>query len=708
MLNIMRSLAGDAAAAWLLDYLHRKTLPEELLAPVYQTIMSQRPSRLFPALLQRLEQQPREAKELIKTLITLSGYDQPIEDYYDEQADKTWLQQQYPRHDLLLVQLFNHLIRLNYAKQASDLAPSLAWAQASEADAALRDALPVLSNELLKPIVEAIAYRAEKRGGSVAGLLQTLNSKDSDLQFIAAEGLAKAGHQQGFSILIAAVDYQTNEEYRKRAVLGLGKSGDERALDKLLKLAEDKEHFLHEVAIEAIGNLGKGTENERIFKQLKARLYQAESYSDLPEYVLNGLRWLNTAAAWQTIQEFIGKETQWDHHRKHAIKLLQYRNTEASREVLLKVIRQSRNFTLVEAAYNTARLLWKSPENTVTEVDYALLQGYVPALVDKTLVQRISDYAPTSQLFALASADYSHLDNSTFVSDLIISLGQAIMQRTDYTEADLISLIRSNKAAVVQLATRLLGRLSSLSQPLIDASTQALENFYTRWQTTYQLAELKRQDAKAQLPTLAQGVQSLIWALVQHQQFSTRIIALLNSQDKREREFQLYTLTALLSLPQLSDKYVLQALDALTQANVLQVSTLANQLLAKFGQVDKLQWQRLLAQPEILLADNFKQVLSQAASESAHQAQVLPLLIAKQDLATLSNIAQDSQYSDSIRLGAIEGLARIITPDAQAALQNIKAQANDQDIAKAAYRALRRLQRSQVKPKSTPVAGVSA
>ncbi|MGL4187027.1 MAG: HEAT repeat domain-containing protein, partial [Thiotrichaceae bacterium] len=370
VLNIMRSLAGDAAAAWLLDYLHRKTLPEELLAPVYQTIMSQRPSRLFPALLQRLEQQPREAKELIKTLITLSGYDQPIEDYYDEQADKTWLQQQYPRHDLLLVQLFNHLIRLNYAKQASDLAPSLAWAQASEADAALRDALPVLSNELLKPIVEAIAYRAEKRGGSVAGLLQTLNSKDSDLQFIAAEGLAKAGHQQGFSILIAAVDYQTNEEYRKRAVLGLGKSGDERALDKLLKLAEDKEHFLHEVAIEAIGNLGKGTENERIFKQLKARLYQAESYSDLQEYALNGLRWLNTAAAWQTIQEFIGKETQWDHHRKHAIKLLQYRNTEASREVLLKVIRQSRNFTLVEAAYNTARLLWKSPENTVTEVDY--------------------------------------------------------------------------------------------------------------------------------------------------------------------------------------------------------------------------------------------------------------------------------------------------------------------------------------------------
>jgi ParB family chromosome partitioning protein len=713
ILNTMRSLPGEAAAIWLLDYLTHKTVPEELIAVVYLSILSQRPLSLFPALLQRLEQQPREAKELIKTLITITGYDQKIEDYNEERADKTWLQKQYPRQDALLLQLFKQLIRLNYVKQASELAPSLAWVQANEADAVLREALPVLSNELLKPIVEAIAYRAEKRGGSVAGLLQTLSSKEVDLQFIAAEGLAKAGHQQGFSILMAAIDYQTNDDYRKRAVLALGKSGDERALDKLLKLAEDKEHFLHEVAIEAIGNLGKGTDNERIFKQLKARLYQADTYSELQAYALNGLRWLNTSAAWQTIQEFIGKETQWLNHRKHAIKLLQYRDTEASRELLLKVIRQARNSNLAEAAYNTARLLWKAPDTTVTEVDYALLQSYNPTLVDSTLVQRIIDYAPTSKLFELASADYSHLDNTStftkFVSDLIISLGQALMQRADYTEADLLSLLRSNKAAVVQLATRLLGRLPSLSSPLIEACTQALESFYARWQNAYQLAELKRQDAQAQLPELAQGVQALIWVLVQHQQFPARILALLHSQAKRERELQLYILTALLSLPQLSDKAVLQALDTLTQADVLQVSTLANQLLAKFGQVDKLQWQRLLAQPEILLADNFKQVLSQAASDSAYQAQVLPLLIAKQDLATLSNIAQDRQYSDSIRLGVIEGLARIVTPAAQAALQHIKAQADDQDIAKAAYRALRRLQRSQAKPKSiTTVAGVNA
>lgn len=89
------------------------------------------------------------------------------------------------------------------------------------------------------------------------GLLQALQAVEMLVTIYCSWGLAKAGHPQGFSILLATVDYQTNDEYRKRAVLALGKSGDERALDKLLKLAESKEHFLHEVAIETVGNLGK-------------------------------------------------------------------------------------------------------------------------------------------------------------------------------------------------------------------------------------------------------------------------------------------------------------------------------------------------------------------------------------------------------------------------------------------------------------------
>jgi ParB family chromosome partitioning protein len=89
---------------------------------------------------------------------------------------------------------------------------------------------------------------------------------------------------------------------------------------------------------------------------------------------------------------------------------------------------------------------------------------------------------------------------------------------------------------------------------------------------------------------------------------------------------------------------------------------------------------------------------------AAHQAQVLPLLIAKQEVPTLVQIANDQQQQEALRLGAIEGLARIMTAEAETALQTIKEAANDADISKAAYRALRRWQRSQAKATT----GVSA
>ena len=97
------------------------------------------------------------------------------------------------------------------------------------------------------------------------------------------------------------------------------------------------------------------------------------------------------------------------------------------------------------------------------------------------------------------------------------------------------------------------------------------------------------------------------------------------------------------------------------------------------------------------MQDRFAKALSVAAASPAHQAQVLPLLIAKQEVTSLAQIANDPHQQETLRLGAIEGLARMITPAAEAALQQIKAAAKDEDISKAAYRALRRWQRSQAK-----------
>ena len=704
VLTAMRGLPSAEPAHWLLNYLNTEYLAKELINLSYEVIASQRPITLFKPLLQRLEQQPKQAKALIKALTRITGFDQRIEDYQDEAADQTWLAQQFPRHEDLLIQLFNHLIRLNYLQEASELADALGWVQSKAADQALANALPVLDTGQLKPILQAMSYRAWKRAGQVNGLLTMLAHKDLDLQFLAAEGLANSGHQQGFSILMAALDYQKNDAFRQRATLALGKSGDERALDKLMQLAEDKEHYLHEVALEAMGHLGQGERGERIFKQIKTRLLNAEYFSELNKHALNGLRWLNTQAAWALVQDYAADNSHSIADRVHAIYLLQYRDTETTREFLLKILREEASEPeRVAEALNTANRLWKVQANTASAVDYALLQGHFPEL-DPKLVARVIKTAPTAQLLELIGADYPH--QATDQPKILAQIGQGLLNRSDYSVEALPALLAANKPEVVELIARLIGRRAQLSPSLARSLEQALDTYFTRWQSAYQRLEQKPTESERQQTeqALAKTLAQLLWTLVQHHLHPARLLQLLTTENKAERSFQIQILTALLAVAKLSEQPVLGALVSLQSSAVLKVSRLANQLLAKHQPKAELDWQRLITQPETLLQDRFTQALSAAAASPAHQAQVLPLLIAKQAVTRLAQIANDPQQQEALRLGAIEGLARMSTPNAEVALQQIKTAAKDEDISKAAYRALRRWQRSQAKAST----GVSA
>lgn len=704
VLNALRFLPNAEPALWLVNYLNTEFLANDLLNQAYEVIASQRPVEVFKPLLKRLEQQPKEAKAIIKALTSLTGFDQVLEDYNDELADKRWLEQQFPRHEDLLIQLFNTLLRLNYLDEATRLAYSLGWVQSKDADKALADALPVLDTTQLTPVLEAMSQRALKRAGRVNGLLTLLAHKDLDVQFLAAEGLANSGHQQGFSILMAAMDYQKNAEFRKRAALALGKSGDERALEKLLKLAEDKEHFLHEVAIEAMGHLGQGEQGERIFKQIKSRLLNAEYFSELAKHALNGLRGLSTQDAWALVQAYASNKAYYSDYRVHAVNLLQYRDTEATRSFLLNLLRtENSDISVVEAAFNTACLLWKVNQDTASEVDYALLQGHYPEVDDK-LLTRIIKTAPTVKLLELVGADYSHQDDDA-MPNIVTQLGQGLLNRSDYQADELQALLAANKPEVVEFIARLVGRMDKVSKGLATSLEQALETYFVRWQAAYQRLEQKSDEYGRQEieKALAKTIEQLLWGLVQQQLQPALLLQLLTTENKAERGFQVQILTALLAVNKISEQSLLDALASLQHSPVVQVSTLANQLLAKYQPKATLDWQRLLAQPDALMQASFAPSLAQAAATMAHQAQVLPLLIAKQEVETLAQIANDKQQQEALRLGAIEGLARIVTIEAETALQQIKTATSDVDISKAAYRALRRWQRSQAKA-STGVA----
>ena len=702
LLPLFKQAKAVNLAEYLVDYNQQNRLTTEFQQRLYELIADYRHPAVFERLLARLASHPAESASLSTTLLKISGYDQPILDYAEEQADRRWLAKQYPRHDALLITLFNTLVRLNYPAKAAELAYSMAWTEDKAADQALFEAIPVLAPEHLLPVIQAVAYRAEKRHGRLAGLVQVLTHKDPDIQFVAAEGLALNGQTQGFSLLMAAVDYQTNADYRKRAVLALGKSGDERALDKLLTLAQEPDHFLHEVAVEALGHMGKSEQAERIYHLLKSRLNHAPTYSELNSHTLKGLRWLNTLPAWQLIYDFILDTQRYWLYQQQAIELLRYHNTDSTRELLLHLLRTHSDEALVQTAYNTAQYLWQRTANSVSALDYALLQGAYAEL-DDTLLERIVTYAPTANLLQLIAADYSST-SATSLQQTLNALGIALLNRHDYSVDDILPLLTNAKASVVELAARLLARESILTSTAQAALESTLNNWYAHWQQAYRhhtQAQASTYAPPSDLIPIQTTLSQLVWSVAYHECFSPLITQWLAKPLKHERFLQEPILTALLAKAKLDNPTLLALIEPLTATQAFAIRALANQVLAKHAPQTALDWHYFVNTPTLLINQPSSSTLTQAARQAAEQAQVLPLLIAQQAVGTLSQIAHDEHLSDNVRLGAIEGLARILNEDAQTALQALKQQSTDKDIAQAAFKALRRLQRSRATTTAT-------
>jgi ParB family chromosome partitioning protein len=90
--------------------------------------------------------------------------------------------------------------------------------------------------------------------------------------------------------------------------------------------------------------------------------------------------------------------------------------------------------------------------------------------------------------------------------------------------------------------------------------------------------------------------------------------------------------------------------------------------------------------------------LRDAATRVHTQGTALPLLVAGGDVEGLGRALADRKLSDAVRLGAIEALAKIATDAARAQILAVAtAEAEDEELRKAAWRALRRARRTQDK-----------
>src|SRR5262249_44152035 len=147
-------------------------------------------------LLKLMEKNPKWREPAFSAVFVISGYDQPISDPEDENPDRTWETKQHPRHDAVLARLMERCLALGDPKLLPGPIAAARWARGKEVDPVLAALANHPQDSLRQSAVEALGWRLRKRQGSPEVLLRAVQHREPVTQFLAAEGLARAGRAE--------------------------------------------------------------------------------------------------------------------------------------------------------------------------------------------------------------------------------------------------------------------------------------------------------------------------------------------------------------------------------------------------------------------------------------------------------------------------------------------------------------------------------
>lgn len=790
---------------------------------IYQIIGLLHDNTLAPKLLQKLQDSYQNTKngmskhernQLIHCITTISGYDQNIVDYEELEKSDDWQDKQYPRHPSVLLDLFNVLLSATDYDKLNKLLGAIAWVgkekethKLSQNDQAINqqidlalerayDQTPDSKPQYRRHIVEAMVYRADKRQGSLTGLRKALQSREPDIQFLSAEALAKQGNFEGLSIIMATIDYNTDGELRRRAVLALGEllnnayhkeqeQNDsnkayhakyihtiEQAYDRLIKLAQNNEHYLSDVASEALGRLsqnGNFKYSDTIFDLLKTQLQNLHPWNDACRHCLNGLRWLNTTAAWEEIRQYI-PQCAFYSTASHAITLLRYAtqplDIEANKAFILDIIKQSgennntyayQNYSIyLLSIFKTAQALWhkESTESTsdkyahVYPYDWAMLLSCDPLLSNQDEIEqglslkRICQSASIDEL-----TDFIYRYQYRLDDNIKKQLINSILNRQDMPIDTLQQLISSDSISNKNIG---LNYLNLYQNNYIDTDMMAL-----LWQqftlTQQQWANLCDKAQKRPALTkntswlehskqIANIIQQILWLLVRHNPNSLNKAS---TKASKQQLNELWTwlidtqtnpvLSASTSLSTLVDNWWKQALLAqianLSAPKQDKPDTYIAEPLLEILTAPEIAWlnndtKKLLAQIQAIIHQSAQTTAKTLTTNQADTAksntfaeqspyQQLLTWIKANDSESLMEWAFDKHLNINLRLQAIESLSQLhdlrIGEWLQTLIDTHQRNHDDnaeetyqdngvnQEIAKTAYKVLRRWQRAIIR-----------
>ena len=641
-----------------------------------------------------LMEYPKWRQGSFNALFVLSGCDQKIEDPQDENPDHTWEEKQHPRHGAILAKMLDRCISLSEPALLGRLIPSARWSRTSEVDIPLATLLAHPDDRLREAVVEAIGFRLRKRKGPADGLIKTLEHKDAITRFIAAEGLALAQRAEGINVLLASVELMPEIAGRQRAVWALGELGDERALDLLLKLANEAGHALQEFAAEAIGHLGNSKKQEDIFKVLSTL---AKGNDGLARMAVRGLRWFNTFEGWQLVRERVRDENCY--FRGLAVEMLGYNDDPATRDLLLHLLSNEEDGgEVLDEALTAARRLW-GPDSL--EPDYAFLKNGCMEEdldVDQEVIKRVAEKGTPDRIFDVLQ----HCQPS--VREV---LGANLLNRDPPPVKEAQAVIGAAHVEAVIVAAHILGRVAH--KPSAKNLVQAFADWLSRWGETRRRMLRERRDYDSELPSQTECLRLLAWACSRVEAGSKELVsaAVEWADDTHYRPVRYAILTSLAdSKPdaaalQLFESIALGtspvgataelrvlAADAIARHQAKKAEKLAEQMLS-----DRISLQHM-ASAGVKLAP-----LMQPAAESLHaQGVALPFLIAEGNLKGLQAVAQNKKLPEAARLGALEAMAQLATEAGEKSLKSFAEQKDEtEELRKAAWRGVRRSLRSRRK-----------
>jgi ParB family chromosome partitioning protein len=674
-------LGDPRAPDALLDRIDRDPAGTAMTSALLSAAAAFRLPAIAPRLLAYLDDRKKRSAAF-SALLTVSGYDQEIQDPELEGASAEIAgEKQHPRHDAVLAQLLDATYRLGDVALLGQLLPAARWAPPRAIDAALAPLATFAKDDVRDRAVEALGFRLRKRGGSPEPLIAALSHSSPVTQLFAAEGLALAGRADGIRVLLTGIDLLPELDERRRAVRALGKLADPRGLDPLLRLVNEEGHALQEEAAEALGHLKatpKGPQIEAILLRLAA------GNGGVARQALAGLRWFDSLEGWRLVRDRAKDDDA--RIRVQVAEILAHSPDPASRAALIDRLENEDDYRVAKKAAESLR---KLDGDDSLEPDYALACAAYGDLEPRT-VERLRERGDAARILELLPKIPEDRED-----ELVRPLTAALLARSPLPLDAAAARLESVHERVAQVAAQIVARAGKAAAKAHGKGViAAAQKAAAAWIKAR--AGMDRDDVD--LDAATERYRRLVDALGKLEIGDAEVLAAasLGGDDAHARPVRVAALTALAS-----GFAKAPGLDALASAAV---GNDGREREIAAGAIGKLAPERAAALAPRLLddRDSLRRLLAgheqsalvalRGAALKVHtQGVALPLLIEGGDVAGLAAALTDRKLPEATRLGAIEALARIATDAAFAPILALaKDEAEDEELRKGAWRALRR------------------